>query len=138
MSHLKIRTTTLKFTINPYIYLRIVHIYYTLQDNSDKFNCRLTGAQDILLFYNFLPDKCLRTKPNLHRNSCLRIENLNSEIIDASKKIILKKNEQSNFSNVDELMKSNENLKIAVSDLKSQLDEQNRKLDMILKKLQHK
>merc|ERR1719378_216294 len=96
---------------------------------------RLTGAQDILLFYNFLPDKCLRTKPNLHRNSCLRIENLNSEIIDASKKIILKKNKQSNFSNVDELMKSNENLKIAVSDLKSQLDEQNRKLDMILKKI---
>ena len=82
-----------------------------------------------------MPDKCLRAKPNLHRNSCLRIENLNSEIIDASKKIILKKNKQSNFSNVDELMRSNENLKIAVSDLKSQLDEQNRKLDMILKKI---
>ena len=49
----------------------------------------MTGAQGILLFYNFLPDKKLRIKPNVNKDSCVKIEKLSPDIVEAAKKIVL-------------------------------------------------
>ena len=53
------------------------------------FSVRMTGAQGILLFYNFLPDKKLRIKPNVNKDSCVKIEKLSPDIVEAAKKIVL-------------------------------------------------
>jgi len=52
---------------------------------------RVTGAQGILLFYNFLPDKHLTIKPNSKTYTCMKVEKVGDEIIDAAKSIILRK-----------------------------------------------
>ena len=35
---------------------------------------RVTGATGILLFYNYLPDKRLKFKPNLNKNDCFGVK----------------------------------------------------------------
>ena len=105
---------------------------------------RLTGAQEILLFYNFLPDKHLTLKPNLKKNSCLKIENLSSDILDAAKKIIGNKQKSKADANgnteeleakIDQLSSDNKQLRQKMSGLEQKLDEQNTKLDLLLRKL---
>ena len=111
---------------------------------TDHFLDRLTGAQGILLFYNFLPDKHLTLKPNLNKNSCLKIENLSSDILDAAKKIIVNKqkskgdaheNTEELEAKIDQLSSDNKHLRQKMSGLEQKLDEQNRKLDLLLRKL---
>eukprot|EP00092_Neocalanus_flemingeri_P007937 GFUD01008564.1.p1 GENE.GFUD01008564.1~~GFUD01008564.1.p1 ORF type:complete len:1055 (-),score=196.84 GFUD01008564.1:189-3353(-) len=55
---------------------------------------RVTGAQGILLFYNFLPDKHLTIKPNSKSYNCIKVEKVGDEIIDAAKTIILRKQKE--------------------------------------------
>ena len=104
---------------------------------------RLTGAQGILLFYNYLPDKCLTVKPNENSNSCVKIESLTSDILEAARRIIIRKEKSGHESSVTslevdhklaELTSANELLRQKVTRLEQKIDEQNRKLDLILTK----
>merc|ERR1711971_977985 len=103
---------------------------------------RLTGAQGILLFYNYLPDKCLTVKPNENSNSCVKIESLTSDILEAARRIIIRKEKTGHESSVTSLevdhklglTSANELLRQKVTRLEQKIDEQNRKLDLILTK----
>lgn len=108
------------------------------------FSGRLTGAQGILLFYNYLPDKCLTVKPNENTNNCVKIESLTSDILDAARRIIIRKEKRGYEASetsleVDHklagLTSANEQLRHKVTRLEQKIDEQNRKLDLILTKL---
>ena len=105
--------------------------------------CRLTGAQGILLFYNYLPDKCLVVKPNQNRNNCVKIESLTTDILDAARKIIIhqQKNTDDKVAEftyledkVVELTSSNQKLHEKVECLEMKIDEQNKKLDLLLRR----
>lgn len=105
---------------------------------------RLTGAHGILLFYNYLPDKCLRVKPNENSNNCVKIENLTSDILEAARRIIIRKEKSGHETSVTSLevenkfaglTLANELLKQKVTRLEQKIDEQNHKLDLILTKL---
>merc|ERR1719266_2295850 len=50
---------------------------------------RLTGAQDILLFYNYLPEKKLVLKPNSKNEDCLKVVRIGEDIVKAAKTIVL-------------------------------------------------
>merc|ERR1719391_982503 len=50
---------------------------------------RLTGAQDILLFYNYLPEKQLVLKPNSKNEDCLKVVRIGEDIVKAAKTIVL-------------------------------------------------
>ena len=50
---------------------------------------RLTGAQDILLFYNYLPEKQLVLKPNSKSEDCLKVVRIGEDIVKAAKTIVL-------------------------------------------------
>jgi len=102
---------------------------------------RVTGAQGILLFYNFLPDKHLTIKPNSTNYNCIKVEKVGDEIINAAKSIILKKQKEESNGNqenekqnqeldrkISEAMAENKNLVKKVSDLE-------RKIDLLLTKL---
>merc|ERR1712203_548544 len=52
---------------------------------------RLTGAQDILLFYNYLPEKQLVIKPNSKSEDCLKVVRIGEDIVRAAKSIIVDK-----------------------------------------------
>merc|ERR1711971_694298 len=103
---------------------------------------RLTGAQGILLFYNYLPDKCLTVKPNENSNSCVKIESLTSDTLEAARRIIIRKEKSGQESSVTSLevdhklglTSANELLRQKVTRLEQKIDEQNRKLDLILTK----
>ena len=105
----------------------------------------MTGAQGILLFYNYLPDKCLTVKPNENTNNCVKIESLTSDILDAARKIIIRKEKsqgrESSVTSLEvdhklaSLTSANELLRQKVTRLEQKIDEQNRKLDLILTKL---
>ena len=104
----------------------------------------MTGAQGILLFYNYLPDKCLTVKPNENSNNCVKLESLTSDILDAARKIIIGKEKRGPEASetsleVDQklagLTSANELLRHKVTRLEQKIDEQNRKLDLILTKL---
>ena len=121
-----------------------VNVSKRVQFSTDNFLDRLTGARGILLFYNFLPDKHLTLKPNLNKNSCLKIENLSSDILDAAKKIIVNKQKSKGDANenteeleakIDQLSSDNKQLRQKMSGLEQKLDEQNTKLDLLLRKL---
>ena len=115
-------------------------------DNKCTFSLfvRLTGAQGILLFYNYLPDKCLTVKPNQNSNSCVKIESLASDILDAARKIVIRKEKGGDGSSagssevekkLSSLTSANEQLRQKVTRLEQKIDEQNRKLDILLAKL---
>ena len=83
-----------------------------------------------MLFYNFLPDKSLTLKPNLNKNSCLKIENLSSDILDAAKKIIVNKqklkpdaneNTEELEAKIDQLASDNQQLRQKMSGLENKL-----------------
>ena len=104
----------------------------------------MTGAQGILLFYNYLPDKCLSVRPNENSNSCVKIESLTSDILEAARRIIIRKEKSEHESSVTslevddkltDLTSANELLRQKVTRLEQKIDEQNRKLDLILTKL---
>ena len=103
----------------------------------------MTGAQGILLFYNYLPDKCLTVRPNENSNSCVKIESLTSDILEAARRIIIQKEKTGHESSVTSLevdhklaglTSANELLRQKVTRLEQKIDEQNRKLDLILTK----
>merc|ERR1719278_618930 len=50
---------------------------------------RLTGAQDILLFYNYLPEKRLVLKPNSKNEDCLKVVRIGEDIVKSAKTIIM-------------------------------------------------
>merc|ERR1712211_61812 len=52
---------------------------------------RFTGAQDILLFYNYLPEKQLVLKPNSKSEDCLKVVRIGEDIVRAAKSIIVDK-----------------------------------------------
>ena len=119
-------------------------IYITVRIHHIVFSGRLTGAQGILLFYNYLPDKCLTVKPNENTNNCVKIESLTSDILDAARRIIIRKEKREPEASetsleVDQklagLTSANELLRHKVTRLEQKIDEQNRKLDLILTKL---
>ena len=100
----------------------------------------MTGAQGILLFYNFLPDKHLTIKPNSKTYTCMKVEKVGDEIIDAAKSIILRKQKkdggvdqeteernQEIDQKFEEAAASNKILVQKVSDLE-------RKIDLLLNK----
>ena len=102
----------------------------------------MTGAQGILLFYNFLPDKHLTIKPNSKTYNCLKVEKVGDEIIDAAKSIILRKQKEDGTGDplhqmeernkemeqkFEEAAVSNKILVKKVSDLE-------RKIDLLIKK----
>ena len=120
------------------------HFFYYSFIHFIVFSGRLTGAQGILLFYNYLPDKCLTVKPNENTNNCVKIESLTSDILDAARKIIIRKEKSGHESTVtslevdhklESLTSANEQLRQKVTRLEQKIDEQNRKLDLILTKL---
>ena len=57
---------------------------------SDLLSLRMTGAKHILLFYNFLPNKKLTIKPNKGNKSCVQPETLSQDIIQATKRLVLR------------------------------------------------
>merc|ERR1719430_330099 len=52
---------------------------------------RFTGAQDILLFYNYLPEKQLVIRPNSKSEDCLKVVRIGEDIVRAAKSIIVDK-----------------------------------------------
>jgi hypothetical protein len=96
---------------------------------------RVTGAQGILLFYNFLPDKHLTIKPNSKSYNCIKVEKVGDEIIDAAKSIILRKQKKDDGGDqemeernkeidqrLEEAAVSNKILVKKVSDLEKKID----------------
>ena len=83
----------------------------------------MTGAQRILLFYNFLPDKKLILKPNKKHGSCLQLETLSPDIIQDTKTLVLH-HQRTETSQESGLETSNSQLSARVE----QLSEDNRLL----------
>merc|ERR1711862_984273 len=81
------------------------------------------------------PDKHLTLKPNLKKNSCLKIENLSSDILDAAKKIIVNKQKSKADANgnteeleakIDQLSSDNKQLRQKMSGLEQKPDEKHK------------
>merc|ERR1719430_531407 len=102
---------------------------------------RVTGAQGILLFYNFLPDKHLTIKPNSKTYSCLKVEKVGDEIVDAAKSIILRKQKEDVTTNQDveernkEIDQKFEAAAASNKILVDKISELERKIDLLLKKI---
>jgi len=101
---------------------------------------RVTGAQGILLFYNFLPDKHLTIKPNSKTYSCLKVEKVGDEIVDAAKSIILRKQKEDVMINPDvearnkEIDQKFEAAAASNKILVDKISDLERKIDLLLKK----
>jgi len=80
---------------------------------------RMTGAKDILLFYNVLPDKQLKVKPNRKFDTCGGSDALPREIIDSARKIVVEKEKKKERT-----------------ELEDRMDTIEQKLDQILAKMQ--
>ena len=83
-------------------------------------------------------------RPNENSNSCVKIESLTSDILEAARRIIIRKEKSEHESSVTslevddkltDLTSANELLRQKVTRLEQKIDEQNRKLDLILTKL---
>ena len=84
-------------------------------------------------------------KPNENTNNCVKIESLTSDILDAARKIIIRKEKSGGHESsvtslevdhkLESLTSANELLRQKVTRLEQKIDEQNRKLDLILTKL---
>lgn len=112
-----------------------------LKRTSKLFACfRVTGAQGILLFYNFLPDKHLTIKPNSKTYSCLKVEKVGDEIVDAAKSIILRKQKEDLMINPDvearnkEIDQKFEAAAASNKILVDKISDLERKIDLLLKK----
>jgi len=79
---------------------------------------KMTGATNILLFYNFLPDKQLSVKPNRRGETCSIEKPLPRDIIQSARRIIQKREKVAH-----------------ASQLENKIENLERKLDLILKKL---
>ena len=83
-------------------------------------------------------------KPNQNRNNCVKIESLTTDILDAARKIIIdyqQKNTDDKVAEftyledkVVELTSSNQKLHEKVECLEMKIDEQNKKLDLLLRR----
>ena len=83
-------------------------------------------------------------KPNENTNNCVKIESLTSDILDAARKIIIRKEKSQGLGSsvtslevdhkLESLTSANELLRQKVTRLEQKIDEQNRKLDLILTK----
>ena len=82
-------------------------------------------------------------RPNENSNSCVKIESLTSDILEAARRIIICKEKIGHESSVTslevdhklaDLTSANELLRQKVTRLEQKIDEQNRKLDLILTK----
>jgi len=103
---------------------------------------RVTGAQGILLFYNFLPDKHLTIKPNSKTYNCIKVEKIGDEIVEAAKSIILKQQKDNgNGDNLHQLEERNKDIEqkfeeAAVNNkiLVKKVSDLERKIDLLLTK----
>ena len=95
----------------------------------------MTGAQGILLFYNFLPDRKLRIKPNVNKDNCVKIEELSPDIVEAAKKIVLQqRNHRSGGTETSELEQRIEKINLDNKLLLSKVDTLEQKLDLLLRR----
>eukprot|EP00090_Calanus_glacialis_P031314 TRINITY_DN5156_c0_g1_i2.p1 TRINITY_DN5156_c0_g1~~TRINITY_DN5156_c0_g1_i2.p1 ORF type:complete len:1017 (+),score=254.13 TRINITY_DN5156_c0_g1_i2:291-3341(+) len=87
------------------------------------------GATEILLFYKFLPNKCITIHPNQRGNdcACLRVDEIGRSIVAAAKEIVIKQQRVE--------LKSEENVGEKVDALQAQVDRLETNIDLILKKL---
>jgi len=93
------------------------------------------GASNVLLFYNFLPEKrspVLRPNDNMRNCSCFSMDAMGEEIIVATKKIITKKNKaDSSDQEYSSLLSKVKELEEKLS----KLENVETKLDLIIRKL---
>ena len=59
-----------------------------------RFFQKITGAQGILLFYNYLPERQLVLRPNARSQDCLRVVTIGRDIVEAAKVIVLTKEKE--------------------------------------------
>ena len=100
---------------------------------------RLSGARGVLLFYNFLPERQLVVRPNVDQQSCVRVEQLGSEIIRAAKEIVLRKERQTGTNEerdkMSEMEKKLDHSSVANQTLTRKIAELEGKIDLLLQKL---
>lgn len=87
------------------------------------------GATEILLFYKFLPNKCITIHPNQREDdcTCLRVDEIGRSIVAAAKEIVTKQQRAE--------LKTEENVGEKVDALQAQVDRLEQNIDLILKKL---
>jgi len=98
------------------------------------------GASEILLFYKFLPNKCVTIHPNQRTEDCwcLRVDEIGRTIVSAAKEIIIKQQTQQGKDEDDvgekiETMQKNFDTKI--NELESKMGNIETKIDLILRKM---
>jgi len=102
---------------------------------------KVTGAQGILLFYNFLPDKQLVHKPNSRDQDCLKLMRVGQDIVDAAKTIVLNKEKEAKRKMTGGVEEELARLSNKNRDMEKQLEETvktNRDLVDKLSSLEHK
>merc|ERR1712128_212305 len=98
------------------------------------------GASEILLFYKFLPNKCVTINPNQRTEDCwcLRVDEIGRTIVSAAKEIIIKQQtkqvkDEDDVGDKIETMQKNFDTKI--NELESKMGNIETKIDLILRKM---
>jgi len=98
------------------------------------------GASEILLFYKFLPNKCVTIHPNQRVQECwcLRVDDIGRTIVSAAKEIVIKQQTKQNKEDDDvsdkiEILQNRFDTKIA--ELENKMGNLETKIDLILRKM---
>merc|ERR1719477_507039 len=98
------------------------------------------GASEILLFYKFLPNKCVTIHPNQRVQECwcLRVDDIGRTIVSAAKEIVIKQQTRQNKEDDDvsdkiETLQNRFDTKIA--ELENKMGNLETKIDLILRKM---
>eukprot|EP00090_Calanus_glacialis_P040329 TRINITY_DN7028_c0_g1_i6.p1 TRINITY_DN7028_c0_g1~~TRINITY_DN7028_c0_g1_i6.p1 ORF type:complete len:1012 (-),score=240.18 TRINITY_DN7028_c0_g1_i6:85-3120(-) len=98
------------------------------------------GASEILLFYKFLPNKCVTIHPNQRVEDCwcLRVDEIGRSIVSAAKEIIIKQqtNQNKDDDDVGEKIETLQNkFDTKINELESKMGNLEAKIDLILRKM---
>lgn len=99
------------------------------------------GASEILLFYKFLPKKCVTIYPNQRTEDCwcLRVDEIGCSIVAAAKEIIIKQQtkqvENADDAVTDKIESLNNKFETKISELESKMGSMEAKIDLILRKM---
>jgi len=98
------------------------------------------GASEILLFYKFLPNKCVTIHPNQRKEDCwcLRVDDIGKSIVAAAKEIIIKQqtNQNKDGDDVSDKIDTLQNkFDTKINELESKMGNLEAKIDLILRKM---
>jgi len=99
------------------------------------------GASEILLFYKFLPNKCVTIHPNQRVQECwcLRVDDIGRTIVSAAKEIIIKQQTEQNKEDdndvSDKIEKLQNRFDTKIVELENKMGNLETKIDLILRKM---